>query len=106
MGMTVIAQSNESTGASAAFTSSDPVVKQALELVNDGKLKEAQALLASDDGNASEATQGAREEKEVIRRTRRDYGQMAGEFLVKLNLPTLCFRDVSVGEAEVSRSGW
>ena len=95
MGMTVKAQ--ESTGASAAFTSSDPVVKQALGLVNDGKLKDAQSLLASDDGHASDDVQRTREEmKEIIRRTRRDYGQSAAEFLAKLkkDIPDVTAEDI------------
>src|SRR6476660_2844419 len=53
----VMEADEKNTGASAAFTSSDPVVKQALALVGDGKFKEAQSLLASDDGHADPAVQ-------------------------------------------------
>jgi transglutaminase-like putative cysteine protease/ubiquinone/menaquinone biosynthesis C-methylase UbiE len=77
--------SEENTGASAAFTSSDPVVKQALSLLGDGKFKEAQSLLASDDGHADPAVQKAREEmKEIIRRVRRDYSLDPDAMVAKL----------------------
>ncbi len=72
-------------GASLAFTSNDPIVKQAVSLMNDGQFKEAQSLLASDDGHADADVQRAREEtKEIIRRTRRDYSQDAPSLLKKV----------------------
>jgi hypothetical protein len=101
-------QSSElATGASAAFTSTDPVVKQALGLLNDGKFKEAQSLLASDDGHANPAVQEAREQlKEIIRRTRRDYAVSPDEMLARLknDIPDITPQDLErwrqAGEAQ------
>jgi ubiquinone/menaquinone biosynthesis C-methylase UbiE len=77
--------SNESTGASLAFTSSDPIVQQAIALMNDGKFTDAQTLLASDDGHASAEVARAREEmKEVLGRTRREYSLDAAALLEKI----------------------
>jgi transglutaminase-like putative cysteine protease len=74
-----------STGASLAFTSDDPIVKQAIALMNSGEFKQAQSLLASDDGHASSDVARAREEmKEILRRTRREYSLDAGELLAKI----------------------
>src|SRR4051812_5181696 len=70
------------SGASAAFTTDDPIVKQAQALMKDGKFKEAQSLLASDDGHADATVEEARSEmKEIIRRTRREYSQSADDVL-------------------------
>ena len=72
-------------GASLAFTTTDPIVTQALALMNDGKFKEAQSLLASDDGHADESVRRAREEaKEIIRRVRRDYSLDPADLLAKV----------------------
>jgi transglutaminase-like putative cysteine protease/ubiquinone/menaquinone biosynthesis C-methylase UbiE len=79
------AMNNESTGASFAFTSNDPIVKQAIAMMTDGKFAEAQSLLASADGHASPEVARAREEmKEVLRRTRREYSVDAPELLKKI----------------------
>ena len=73
------------TGASLAFTSDDPVTKQALSLLNDGRFAEAQTLLATDDGHPEASVAQAREEmKEVIRRTRRDYNVSPDGVLKKI----------------------
>ena len=94
-------------GASSAFTTNDPVVKQAQALMNDGNFKEAQSLLASDDGHADAQVQEAREEmKEIIRRTRREYPLNASDLLTKIqkNIPDATPADVErwtkAGETE------
>jgi transglutaminase-like putative cysteine protease/SAM-dependent methyltransferase len=88
---------DESTGASLVFTSTDPIVKQAIALMHDGKLTEAQSLLASDDGHASLDVARAREEmKEVLRRTRREYSLDAAELLerIKKDIPDVTAQDL------------
>jgi hypothetical protein len=50
------------TGASLAFTSDDPITKQALALLAEGKFTEARTLLATDDGHADPEVVRAREE--------------------------------------------
>ncbi|MGB7158180.1 MAG: transglutaminase domain-containing protein [Tepidisphaeraceae bacterium] len=95
--------STQPTGASLAFTSDDPVTKQALALLNDGKFAEAQTLLASDDGHADASVAQAREEmKEIIRRTRRDYSVSAGDVLKKIqkSIPDASFADIERWRAE------
>ena len=73
------------SGASAAFTSNDPIVKQAHALMDSGKFKEAQSLLASDDGHADPNVMEAREEmKEIIRRTREEFPLTAAALLAKI----------------------
>jgi transglutaminase-like putative cysteine protease len=89
--------SNESTGASLAFTSSDPIVQQAIALMNDGKFTDAQTLLASDDGHASAEVARAREEmKEVLGRTRREYSLDAAALLEKIrqDIPDVTLQDI------------
>src|SRR5688500_2081034 len=86
------------TGASLAFTSDDPVTKQALSLMNDGKFADAQTLLTTDDGHPDPSVAQAREEmKEVIRRTRRDYSVSADAMLKKIQAS---IPDASVGDLE------
>jgi transglutaminase-like putative cysteine protease len=97
----------DSTGASAAFTSADPVVTAALALVKDGKFSDAQTLLASDDGHASPDATKAREElKDVIHRIKTEYATDAGALLKKLrrSIPDLTPEDLDrwtrAGEAQ------
>src|SRR6266550_1580391 len=79
------APTTQATGASAVFTSDDPIIKQTLALMQQGKFKEAQSLLASDDGHAKPEVAEAREEmKEIIRRTKREYSVDANGLLVKV----------------------
>src|SRR4051812_1725551 len=76
----------QATGASAAFTSDDPVIKQTLAMLETGKFKEAQSLLASDDGHADPNVAEAREEmKEIIQRTKREYSVSADALLAKVS---------------------
>ncbi len=76
---------HDPTGASAAFTSADPIIKDAIKLVNQGKFSDAQSLLACDDGHADAKVSEAREElKEVIRRIKSEYATDAGDLLAKL----------------------
>src|SRR5205807_2073848 len=75
----------EPAAASLAFTSKDPMVLQALDLMKSGKFKEAETLLsdrASQDG--AEALRVRRETLEVIRRTRLQYSLNADELLAKV----------------------
>ncbi len=75
------------TGASLAFTTDDPVTKQALAMLNQGKFAEANALLAAQHGHANATAAQARTElSEIIRRTRRDYSANAGDVLKKIQL--------------------
>jgi hypothetical protein len=87
----------EPTGASAVFTSTDPIVKQALGLMNDGKFADAQSLLASDDGHGDPSVALAREEmKEILRRTRREYSLSPADLLakVKKDIPDVTDKDL------------
>jgi len=71
--------SAQETGASAAFTSEDPLVKTALQLVNNGNFAEAEKLLSSDSESRD------REELlEIIRRLRHEYSQTQDQLLTKL----------------------
>lgn len=63
----------EPSGASLAFTSRDPVVLQALDLVNAGKFSEAETLLATNPNGAAAALQARAEAAEIIRRVRVEY---------------------------------
>jgi transglutaminase-like putative cysteine protease len=73
------------SGALAAFTSSDPLVKHALALMSEGKFAEAQALLTSDNPSADAATAQARDQtKEIVRRTRLEYSQTPVELLTTI----------------------
>jgi transglutaminase-like putative cysteine protease len=62
---------SEPSGASAAFTSSDPIVKKALKLMDSGKFKEAEALLAKRPGKAD--PQAVEELKDIMQRIRYEY---------------------------------
>jgi transglutaminase-like putative cysteine protease len=81
------ASTAEPSGASLAFTTHDPVIKQAQDLLQHGKFKEAQTLLASDDGHADATVEQARSEmKEIIRRIKGDYDLDADGLLKKLKV--------------------
>src|SRR2546423_3884020 len=79
------AQEVKDTGASLAWTSNDPVIKKVIALLSDGKFNEAQAMLASDDGNADPQVTRARQEMaDLIVRFRHEYSQTEPELLDKL----------------------
>lgn len=79
------AMAGEPSGASLAFTSRDPVVLQALDLVNNGKFSEAETLLAANtNGAAVEALQARAEAAEIIRRVRVEYSLDAAGLLQKV----------------------
>src|SRR5689334_5883253 len=63
----------EPSGASLAFTSRDPVVLQALDLVNAGKFSEAETLLAANTNGTAVALQARAEAAEIIGRVRVEY---------------------------------
>ncbi len=67
------------TGASLAWTSTDPAIVQARELINTGELAKAEALLR---GHSSDTA--AVETLEIIRRIRQDYSLTAADMLKKL----------------------
>ena len=65
---------NDPAAASLAFTSKDPVVLHALDLMKSGKFKEAETLLAANNSQGSpEALRTRNETVEIIRRTRFQY---------------------------------
>src|SRR5688500_5764717 len=69
---------NEPTGASLAWTSQDPRIAAARELLLRGELAKAEQSLAGEAGTSADET------REVIRRTRREYGQDEATLLGKL----------------------
>ena len=80
-----VAFAPEPPGASAAFTSQDPVVLKALALVNSGKFRQAGILLnASDRDGSAEAFRARFEVLEIIRRTRYEYSLDAAGLLAKV----------------------
>ena len=87
----------EPTGASAAFTSRDPVVLKAMGLVKSGKFQKAETLLRAADSQADpEALRARAEALEIIRRTRYEYSLTAPELLAKIkkDIPDATARDV------------
>jgi hypothetical protein len=87
----------EPTGASLAFTSRDPVVLKAMDLVKSGKSQKAETLLRAADNRADPEALRAREEAlEIIRRTRYEYSLTAPELLAKIkkDIPDATARDV------------
>src|SRR3954468_13410903 len=75
----------EPTGASLAWTSNDPIVLKAVALVIDGKLKDAQTLLASDDSQpAADAARAREEMKDLIVRLRHEYSLDEAGLLAKV----------------------
>lgn len=94
---TAAAATSEPAAASLAFTSKDPVVRQALELMNAGKFNEAESLLATHAGDDSpEALLARSETADIIRRTRFEYSLDANGLLAKVrkSVPDATARDV------------
>ncbi len=91
------AWAGEPPAASAAFTSKDPVVLQALGLMKSGKFQKAEALLgsAATQGDA-EARRARAETLEILRRTRLEYSLDADGLLAKVrkSVPDATARDV------------
>jgi transglutaminase-like putative cysteine protease len=73
----------EPTGASLAFTSNDPIVVRARDLLNSGKFTEAEALLATADNEPGDLRARA-ETIDIIRRIRHNYSLTAAELLDKI----------------------
>src|ERR1035437_8196260 len=87
----------EPTGASAAFTSRDPVVLKALGLVKSGKFQRAEDLLRATDGPGDpEALRARKETLDILRRTRFEYSLDEAGLLVKVrqSVPDATARDV------------
>lgn len=75
----------EPTAASTAFTSADPVVRQARQLMDTGQFKSAEDLLAAPERAADAAARQARVEMaEILRRVRREYSLDAAGLLAKI----------------------
>lgn len=76
---------SDPTGASHFFTTDDTVIREARGLVNDGALKEAEAVLGQVIESGSQASRdSAAEGLEIIRRIRLDYRLDAEAMLAKL----------------------
>ena len=87
----------EPPGAAAAFTSRDPVVLQALDLMKSGQYQQAEQLLGkSDQGADAEALRARQETAEIIRRTRAEYSLDPAGLLakVKRSVPDATAADV------------
>src|ERR1051326_8644686 len=88
----------EPGGVSKAFTSTDPVVVKARELMNSGKFKEAEGLLdaKSKDGEAV-ALRARSELADILRRTRWEYSLELPELVakVKKSVPNATEREVA-----------
>ena len=79
------AQGKEPTASSLAFTSTDPIVLQARGLMESGKFKEADSLLAGSTNQTSpEALRARAETRDIIRRIRYEYSLDAAGLLVKV----------------------
>src|SRR5439155_6653878 len=79
------ADTADTGGASLVWTSNNPLIKQAIALLNDGKLKEAQTLLASEDARRDAGAEQAREEmQDLIVRLRHEYSLDETGLLAKL----------------------
>src|ERR1017187_964655 len=91
------AYATEPTGASAAFTSSDPLVLKALDLVRSGKFQKAEGLLrgAESQGDA-EVLRARQETLEIIRRTRIEYSLDEAGLIDKIrkSIPDATAREV------------
>src|SRR4051812_29193398 len=61
------------SGALAAFTSNDPVVVAAREMIQSGRLSGAEQLIASQPSTDLDVQRGRNETAELIRRIRIDY---------------------------------
>jgi len=98
-------RAGEPPAASMAFINDDPAVKAALQLMDTGEFKEAEALLAPKDASDSgEALQARSELMEIIRRIRYDYSLDAAGLVdkVKESVPNATAEEV-VAWADESR---
>lgn len=96
-------RAGEPPAASLAFTSHDRVVREALDLADAGRFKEAEHTLAAKDANASAGAVQARAELiEILRRTRREYSLDADGLLEKVreSVPDATAEEVAAWAAE------
>ena len=87
----------EPTGASLAFTSRDPRVVKAMDLMQSGKFQEAENVFKPHTGSSSlERIHAEDEALEIIRRTRYEYSLDAAALLAKVRkeIPDATTRDV------------
>lgn len=93
-----VAAAKEPPAASLAFTSPDPIVKQALRLVEAGQFKAAEDLLAENSKSASaDALRARSETADIIRRIRYEYSLTAEALLAKVQKT---IADASASEVE------
>jgi transglutaminase-like putative cysteine protease len=88
--------SDAPTGASLAWTSDDPTVTQARELIHRGELSKAESLLRAAPATAPADPAAVAEALEMIRRIRHDYSLSPGQLLgkVKPQIPDLKASDL------------
>lgn len=99
------AVATEPSGASAAFTSQDPIVSQALELIAAGDFRSAEQLLSEPEPAASPAALKARSELvDIMHRVRHEYSLDAAGLLakVKKQIPDASPEDVERWAAETT----
>ena len=87
----------EPTGASTAFTSRDPIVLKALDLVKSGKFQQAEVLLrAAESPGDADALRAREETLDIIGRTRFEYSLDEAGLLdkVRKSIPDATARDV------------
>jgi transglutaminase-like putative cysteine protease len=88
----------EPPATSAAFTSKDPLVLQALDLMKSGKFSQAEALLAPNEAKAeTEALRVRSELADIIHRIRFEYSLTSDELLakVKKSIPDATAKEVA-----------
>jgi len=83
----------EPAGASLLFTSQDPTVVQARQLIEKGNLSQAEALLKESGGDSPASLEGL----EIISRIRRDFSQSQEQLLARLrqSIPSITADDLS-----------
>ena len=95
----ILAAELADTGASTlAFTSNDPAIKQALNLLDAGNFSKAQKLISTTQPSADPAVTQARAEMlDVIERTRREYSLEEPDLLAQIRqrLPDASERDIT-----------
>ncbi|HOA73153.1 MAG TPA: transglutaminase domain-containing protein [Phycisphaerae bacterium] len=89
-------QGTPGTGASLAWTSTDPILVEARRLVAAGELTKAETLVTDAAATKPEARQACEEMQEIIRRLRREYSQTLDQLVAKLekSIPDVTAADV------------
>jgi hypothetical protein len=95
---TQAAPTTQPTGASLAFTSDDPVVNKSMDLLSEGKFKEADAALTAPGPTTDPSTVQARQQmQEIIKRLRREFSLDENEMLarVRRSIPDATVEDLA-----------